>query len=105
MILSLQNMEDPFSALKNVGSHLDGGGKLVIVMNHPCFRIPRQTHWGVDEGKKLQYRRLDMYMSDLKIPIHAKPSKGKKSEVTWSFHHPLSAYMEWRGSLCFVKTK
>lgn len=95
IILALQNMEDPAKALQNVGQHLQKSGQLVLVMNHPCFRIPRQTHWGVDEGKKLQYRRLDMYMSDLKIPIHAKPSKGKKSEVTWSFHHPLSSYMQW----------
>ncbi|MEM1282671.1 MAG: class I SAM-dependent methyltransferase [Chlamydiota bacterium] len=94
IILALQNMEDPSLALKNAAKHLEVGGKLVVVMNHPSFRIPRQTHWGVDESKKLQYRRVDMYMSDLKIPIHAKPSKGKKSEVTWSFHHPLSYYIK-----------
>lgn len=95
IILALQNMEQPALALKNAAKHLQKGGKLVIVMNHPCFRIPRQTHWGVDEGKKLQYRRLDMYMSALKIPMEEKPSKGKKSKITWSFHHPLSSYMRW----------
>jgi ubiquinone/menaquinone biosynthesis C-methylase UbiE len=104
IILALQNMEDPSVALQNISMHLQKDGKLIIVMNHPCFRIPRQTHWGVDESKKLQYRRLDMYMSALKIPIQAKPSKGKKSEVTWSFHHPLSSIMCWLREAGFMVT-
>lgn len=102
IILALQNMEHPASALKNAAQHLQKGGKVVIVMNHPCFRIPRQTHWGVDESKKIQYRRLDMYMSALKIPIEAKPSLGNKSEVTWTFHHPLSSYMQWLAEAGFM---
>lgn len=92
-LLSLQNMADSTAALKNARAALIKGGKLLLVLNHPCFRIPRQSHWGVDEGKKLQFRRLDSYMSPMEIPIQQKPSKGKKSVVTYSYHLPLSGLM------------
>lgn len=94
LILVLQNVEDHEKALQNAARALKPGGKLLIVLNHPCFRIPRQSNWGVDEAKKLQYRRLDLYMSSLKIPIQTHPGSGEKSPTTWSFHHPLSVYTE-----------
>ncbi|HUD01412.1 MAG TPA: class I SAM-dependent methyltransferase [Rhabdochlamydiaceae bacterium] len=94
LILVLQNLEGPEKALENAFRSLKPGGKLLLVLNHPCFRIPRQSSWGVDEAKKLQYRRLDLYMSPLKIPIQTNPSAGEKSPTTWSFHSPLSVYTE-----------
>jgi ubiquinone/menaquinone biosynthesis C-methylase UbiE len=90
-ILSLQNMEHPESAIKNMADHLKKGGKALIILNHPCFRIPRQTEWGIDEKKKIQYRRIDRYASSLKIPILMHPGK-EHSEKTWSFHFPLSQW-------------
>lgn len=94
-ILSLQNMESPDLAIKNASSHLKPGGKLLLILNHPCFRIPRQSHWGVDEKSKLQYRRLNGYMSPMKIPIQTNPGKGKESATTYSFHFPISSYLGW----------
>lgn len=93
LLLSLQNMEKPGPVLKNMAHHLVKEGKLYIILNHPCFRIPRQTSWGVDEKKKLQYRRIDSYLSDQKIPIQTHPGK-KGGETTFSFHSPLSTYIE-----------
>jgi len=95
IILALQNIEEGATTLRNVWEHLRQDGKLVIVLNHPCFRIPRQSSWGIDESKKIQYRRVDRYYNDLKIPIAAHPSKGETSPSTWSFHHPLSSYSKW----------
>lgn len=95
IILALQNIEHPDQVLKNASSYLKKNGKLIIVLNHPCFRIPRQSSWQVDAEKKIQFRRLDRYLSSMKIPIQAHPSKGKQSPETWSFHHPLSAYSQW----------
>jgi hypothetical protein len=86
-------VEDPEMAFKNAYSHLAPQGKLLIVMNHPCFRIPRQSSWGIDEAKKLQYRRIDLYMSSLKIPIQTNPGR-EPSSSTVSFHHPLSFYFQ-----------
>ncbi len=92
-ILSLQNMDCPEKAIKEASNHLKSGGKLLLVLNHPCFRIPRQSNWGVDEKAKLQYRRMNVYMSPQKIPIQTNPSKGAKSATTYSFHHPLSFFI------------
>lgn len=91
-ILALQNLAHPFQLLRTAYTHLRKGAPLILVMNHPCFRIPRQSGWGIDEQKKLQYRRIEAYMGDMKIPIRTQPSQGETSEETWSFHHPLSFY-------------
>lgn len=94
LILVLQNVEDHAKALQNAQAALKPNGKLLLVLNHPCFRIPRQSSWGVDEAKKLQYRRIDLYMSPLKIPIQTHPGAGEQSPTTWTFHNPLSGYVQ-----------
>jgi SAM-dependent methyltransferase len=86
-ILSLQNMSDPAAALREIGKHVKG--KILLILNHPCFRIPRQSSWGVDEAKKMQYRRVDRYMTPLEVPIHTHPGTGKET-TTYSFHFPFS---------------
>ncbi len=92
IVLAFQNFKDPLQALKNIAAHLKETGTVVLVLNHPCFRIPRQSSWGIDEQKKIQYRRVDRYLSDLEIPISMQPSKGKTGETTYSYHHPLSYF-------------
>ena len=93
IVLSLQNIEDADSVITNIKKHLAPSGKLVIVLNHPAFRIPRQSSWGIDEGNKLQYRRENIYMSVLKIPISMHPGQ-LNGPTTWSFHHPISYYVD-----------
>lgn len=102
IVLAIQNFEAPMLALQNAAKHLIQGAKLVIAMNHPCFRIPRQSSWKVDEVQKIQYRRIDRYSSPLKIPIQAHPSKGEQSSTTWSFHHPLASYSLWLNQTGFA---
>lgn len=92
IILALQNIAEPEKVIDNASRLLKPKGKFILILNHPCFRIPRQSSWEIDEGKKLQYRRIDRYMSELKIPIQMQPSKGEKSAQTLSFHRPLSFY-------------
>lgn len=95
LILSLQNMSDYGAVLENAKKHLAKGGSLYIVLNHPCFRIPRQTSWGVDEEKKIQYRRIDRYLTPLEIPIAMHP--GANEAKTFSYHQPISAYINKLG--------
>lgn len=102
MILVAQNLEHLEAAFKNCAHHLHPGGSFLIVLNHPCFRIPRQSSWGVDEPKKLQYRRIDLYMSSLKIPIQTHPGQQGASANTLSFHHPLSYYFQTLSQAGFV---
>ena len=102
IILALQNIEHPQQVFKNVFRHLASKGKFLIIINHPCFRIPRQSSWQVDPNSKIQYRRIDGYMSNMKIPIQTHPSRGEKSPQTWSFHYPLSTYFQWLHEEGFV---
>ncbi|MFH1032432.1 MAG: methyltransferase domain-containing protein [Chloroflexota bacterium] len=92
IILALQNVEDPEGVISNAQRHLKKYGKFLIVLNHPCFRIPRQTRWEIDEKSRIQYRRIDRYMTSLKVPISIHPGRGARSEITWSYHIPLSEY-------------
>ena len=101
IILALQNIANPLAVLKNAANHLAPGGSLIIVLNHPAFRIPRQSSWGIDEPKKLEYRRIDRYMTPLEIPINMNPSD-RNSEVTWTYHHPISDYSKMLKDAGFV---
>lgn len=93
-ILSLQNMENGEGCIKNASQALREKGLFVIVLNHPCFRIPRQSSWENDARNKVTYRRISHYRSPLSIPITMHPGH-RKSAITWSFHHPLSDYFQW----------
>ena len=103
-VLSMQNMNEPAKAIELASNNLCENGQLVIVLNHPCFRIPRQSSWGTDKEKNIQYRRLDRYMSPMDIPIQMNPSKGKKSETTLSKHAPLSLWTKWLSQNGFTIT-
>lgn len=102
IVLAIQNFEEPLLAIQNAAKHLAPQGRLVIAMNHPCFRVLRQSSWKVDEVQKIQYRRIDRYSSPMKIPIQAHPSKGTQSSTTWSFHHPLEDYSRWLNQAGFA---
>lgn len=103
-VLSLQNVEAPDLAIHQASLSLQEEGLIAIVLNHPCFRIPRQSGWGQDPEKKLQYRRIDRYLTPLKIPIQMHPGKGKNSDITWSFHYPLSSYARFLSDAGFYIT-
>lgn len=90
-ILALQNMKEARSAISEMARSVKVGGTIILVLNHPAFRIPRQSSWEVDEKNKLEYRRLNRYLSPLEIPINANPSV-KNSQVTWSYHNPISYF-------------
>ncbi len=92
-LLSLQNMQDAHSAITHIAFSLKIRGEVVIVLNHPAFRIPRQSSWGKDETNKLEYRRINRYLSPLEIPINAHPGD-KTSPLTWSYHQPLEYYVK-----------
>lgn len=102
LILAIQNIETPENVFKNAYHHLKPKGKFLIVLNHPCFRIPRQSSWQIDAEKKIQFRRIDRYMSPMKIPIQAHPGQGKESIQTLSFHQPLSSYTQALKSAGFL---
>lgn len=90
-LLSIQDMDPLPSVLESVAWVLRGGGRLVILMTHPCFRVPRQSGWGWHEERKLHYRRVDRYLTPLSVPIKEHP--GQSRGVSISFHRPLQQYI------------
>ncbi len=97
IVLALQNIREAAAALAEAARVLRPGGRLFLVLNHPAFRIPQQSHWGFDEEKKVQYRRVDRYLSEMSVPIIMNPGKkasGEKAEETVSFHRPLQFYFK-----------
>ncbi len=102
IILAIQNIEKPWEVFKNASRYLKENGTFILVLNHPCFRIPRQSSWKVDEENSIQFRRIDRYMSPMKIPIQAAPSQKEKSAATLSFHHPISDYSKWLNEAGFA---
>ena len=101
LILALQNISNPLAVLRNISNLLISSGKLVVVLNHPAFRIPRQSSWGIDTDRKIQYRRIDKYMSPMDIPINMNPSD-RNSEKTMSYHFPISDYSKMLKGSGFV---
>ncbi len=93
-LLSIQDIDPLEAAVASAGWALRPGGRLVILMTHPCFRIPRQSGWGWDETRGLRYRRIDRYLTALDIPMQEYGPKGRRGrEATRSYHRPLQSYV------------
>ncbi|MEK7777415.1 MAG: class I SAM-dependent methyltransferase [Chloroflexota bacterium] len=91
-ILAIQNIDPIEPVFAGCSRLLRPGGQMVIVMNHPSFRIPRQSGWGWDEQRKLHYRWIDHYLTASKIPIQIHPGSAP-NVVAWTFHRPLQDYV------------
>lgn len=96
-LMAVHDVPDLPAMCRNLSSALVPGGRFVAIFMHPCFRIPRQTHWGWDEGRKLQYRRVDRYGVELEIPITTHPGKGGEAQ-TMFYHRPLGVVLSAFGA-------
>lgn len=92
-LLSIQDMNPLEDVLHSASWALRAGGRLVILMTHPCFRIPRQSGWGYDSGRDLRFRRVDSYLKPLAVPM-----KAHRHGVSISFHRPLHHYVNGLGA-------
>lgn len=93
VVLAIQNIENIADVFKEISRVLKPSGRLLLVMNHPVFRIPKQSSWGWDENSKKQYRRVDSYLSQSKSIITMHPGK-KTSEETISYHRSLQDFFK-----------
>jgi SAM-dependent methyltransferase len=91
-LLSIQDMDPLEPVIHSAAWALKPGGRVVIMMTHPAFRMPRQSGWGWDEGRKLVYRRIDRYLTPLPIPMKLLPGRDTTA-TTRSFHRPLGMYV------------
>jgi SAM-dependent methyltransferase len=90
-LLSIQDIDPLDAALHSAAWALRPGGRAVLIMTHPCFRMPRQSGWGWDNTRQLCYRRVDRYLTPLAVPM--KSYGGAKGGATRSFHRPLELYV------------
>jgi ubiquinone/menaquinone biosynthesis C-methylase UbiE len=90
-VLSIQNIHPIGPVFQSVARVLRVMGRFVIAMMHPCFRGAKETSWGWDEANKVQYRRVDRYLTPRKSPIVTHPGHDK-TQYTWTFHKPIEAY-------------
>lgn len=92
-VLAIQNMHPIAPVFASIARTLRDRGRLVVVMMHPSFRGPKETHWGWDEAERVQYRRVDRYLLPRKSPIVTHPG-AEPGRYTWTFHKPISAYVK-----------
>lgn len=96
IILAIQNIENINGVMSEAQRVLKKGGKMIIVLNHPAFRIPKKSFWDFDNSNNIQYRRLDEYMSESREKIDMTPGikYEKEKKYTVSFHRPLQIYFK-----------
>lgn len=92
-LLSLQNMNPLDQILSEASDVLVPGGRIAMLMTHPCFRPPRQSGWGFDRGRSLVYRRVDRYLTAFEHQ-----DRLREGGRTQRFHHPLSDYVNALGA-------
>jgi ubiquinone/menaquinone biosynthesis C-methylase UbiE len=92
-VLAIQNIHPLPPVFAGISRTLAVMGKFVIVMMHPAFRGPKETSWGWDDAKKVQYRRVDRYLIPRKSPITTHPG-ADPGTYTWTFHKPIESYVK-----------
>jgi ubiquinone/menaquinone biosynthesis C-methylase UbiE len=93
-LLSLQDMDPLVPVIAGAARVLRPNGRAILLLTHPAFRVPRQSGWGWDEGRKLVYRRVDRYLTPLPVPMKPLPGQNR---ATRSFHRPLQDYVNALG--------
>ena len=102
LILAIQNMTPLSPIWQAARTALKPGGSLIIVMMHPCFRVPQHSDWIWEDkgsgGVGAQGRVVYEYLASNKIDIQTHPGQGKSSPTTTHFHRPLQAYINTLGN-------
>ena len=91
-VLSIQDMDPLDEVLDSASWALRDRARIVALMVHPAFRAPRHSGWGFDEGRKLQFRRVDSYLTPMAVPMKSLGG-GQGSFTSRSFHRPIGAYV------------
>jgi len=94
-VLALQNMKDVEKVMIEVKRVLKKDGRCLFVINHPAFRVPKESDWFFEKFSRKQGRVIYNYMSDKKYIIDMNPgltAKGGKGQETISFHHPIQYF-------------
>ncbi len=88
-LLSIQDMDPLDDVIRGIDWALKPASRVVLLMTHPAFRQPRHSGWGYDEERKLTYRRIDGYLTEMAVPMKSLGG----GQPTRSFHRPIGAYV------------
>ena len=94
IVLAIQNIENVGEVFAECNRILKKGGRIVLVLNHPSFRVPQGSDWYFENG--VQSRLVSQYLSPSKIFIDMTPGEKdpKKKIKTISFHRSLQDYVK-----------
>lgn len=101
IVLAIQNITPLSPVWQACRALLKPGGRLIVVMMHPCFRVPKQSDWHWNDATWTQSRLVSRYLSSSEIEILTHPGDavhGKDESVTIHFHRPLQAYINTLGN-------
>ena len=92
--LAIQNIENVSDVFTECNRVLKKGGRMILVLNHPSFRVPQGSDWYFADG--IQSRVVFKYLSTSKIFIDMTPGEKnpKKKIKTISFHRSLQDYVK-----------
>jgi 2-polyprenyl-3-methyl-5-hydroxy-6-metoxy-1,4-benzoquinol methylase len=96
VVLAIQNLTPLSPVWQACRWGLRPGGSVIVVMMHPCFRVPKHSDWHFDEAAGRQSRTVSTYLTSSHIDIQTHPGRaasGGASESTTHFHRPLQAYI------------
>jgi len=105
VVLAIQNIENVNEVLIECNRILNKNGRMILVLNHPSFRVPQGSDWYFADG--IQSRIVSKYLSESKILIDMTPGEKnpKKKIKTISFHRPLQYYVKLFSKNGFVITR
>lgn len=94
IVLAIQNIENVNEVLIECNRVLKNNGRIVLVLNHPAFRVPQGSDWYFADG--VQSRIVSKYLSESKVIIDMTPGEKdpKKKISTITFHRSLQYYMK-----------
>ncbi len=105
IVLAIQNIENVGEVFAECSRVLKKDGRMVIVLNHPAFRVPQASDWYFENG--VQSRIVSKYLSESKISIDMTPGEknSKKKISTISFHRSLQYYVKLLAKNSFAITR
>lgn len=105
IVLAIQNIENVGEVFAECSRVLKKDGRMVMVLNHPAFRVPQASDWYFENG--VQSRIVSKYLSESKISIDMTPGEknSKKKISTISFHRSLQYYVKLLAKNSFAITR
>jgi ubiquinone/menaquinone biosynthesis C-methylase UbiE len=105
VVLAIQNIENVAEVFTECARVLKKSGRMILVLNHPAFRVPQGSDWYFKDG--VQYRIVGKYLSESKISIDMTPGERdpKRKIKTFTFHRSLQYYMKLLSKNGFAITR